>query len=91
MGWPSESTTSTCSTSHSRALLFFQSERTAGIWSARSRLRRSSAGLTLKDSARRSISASMSVVCRLEVLGLGDGPQGQVGLDRLGGPLPQTG
>ena len=89
MGLPSSSTISTCSMSHPRAFAFRMSERTAGIWSARSSCcRRSARASCCMRSASWAISASMSSSVTSSCLGLGERPQGEVGLDGVGGGRP---
>ena len=85
------STTSTCSTSQSSALRFLRSERTAGHCSLRSNSLRTLAGCLL-DALGQPVELGVEVVVGdLDALGLGDGPQGEVGLDRLRRQLPQLG
>ena len=88
IGLPSGSTISTCSSSHSRALRLRRSERTAGSWSLRS----SGAGPCRRSAAPGRPGGDLGVevlVGDLDALGLGDRPQGEVGLDRPGRRLPQ--
>ncbi len=89
MGRPSLSTISTCSTSHSSALPFLMSERTAGICSARSSCRSNWAGFCPRRSAIRSTSTCNLVVGDLDLLGVGDRPQGEIGLHRRRRALAQ--
>ena len=89
MGLPSGSTTSTCSSSHSSALRVRRSERTAGIWSLRSNCWRTFSGFWPSRLGQRLDLGVEVVVVDLDALGLGDGPQGEVGLDRLGRRLAQ--
>ena len=69
--------------SHSSALRFRRSERTTGTCRLRSNCLRTCSGFCPTRSATAANSASRSSSVDLDLLGLGDGPQGEVDLDRL--------
>ena len=85
MGSPSGSTISTCSSSHSSALRVRRSERTAGMLLVALQLAAHLLGLLAHAGGQGLDLGVEVVVVDLDGLGLGDGPQGEVGLDRAGG------